>query len=61
MLGGLLGLDWQGNDYEGAYWRGNDKVDRFVQWRKIILVGSEEGEVYPREGVIPTAGRGGRF
>ena len=39
---------------EGAYWQGNDEVDRFVQMRRIILVGSEKWEESPRGRVIPT-------
>lgn len=38
---------------EGAHWKGNDEVDRYVQQRRIIFVGSEKWEQTPKGRVVP--------
>ncbi|MEQ2186452.1 hypothetical protein GOODEAATRI_028612, partial [Goodea atripinnis] len=32
---------------EGAHWRGNDEVDRYVQQRKVVFVGIEKWDRTP--------------
>ncbi|KAM3582740.1 uncharacterized protein V6R79_007992 [Siganus canaliculatus] len=38
---------------EGAHWRGNDEVDRYVQQRRIVFVGIEKWEKTPKGKVVP--------
>lgn len=38
---------------EGAHWRGNDEVDRYVQQRRIVFVGIEKWDETPRGRVVP--------
>nr|XP_049598168.1 uncharacterized protein LOC125982043 [Syngnathus scovelli] len=38
---------------EGAHWRGNNEVDRYVQERRIIVVGAEKWDKTPRGKVVP--------
>ncbi|KAE8277286.1 hypothetical protein D5F01_LYC24832 [Larimichthys crocea] len=38
---------------EGAHWKGNDEVDRYVQQRRIVFVGREKWEQTPKGRVVP--------
>ncbi|MEQ2296913.1 hypothetical protein AMECASPLE_029318 [Ameca splendens] len=38
---------------EGAHWRGNDEVDRYVQQRKVVFVGTEKWDRTPQGRVVP--------
>ncbi|KAI3351527.1 hypothetical protein L3Q82_020370 [Scortum barcoo] len=38
---------------EGAHWRGNDEVDRYVQQRRIVFVGIEKWDKTPKGKVVP--------
>lgn len=38
---------------EGAHWQGNEKVDCFVQLRKIVFVGIERWDETPKGRVVP--------
>lgn len=38
---------------EGAHWRGNEEVDRFVQMRKIVFVGIEKWDNTPQGKIVP--------
>ncbi|KAI3352544.1 hypothetical protein L3Q82_005491 [Scortum barcoo] len=44
---------------EGAHWRGNDEVDRYVQQRRIVFVGIEKWDKTPKGKVVPKGVRGG--
>ncbi|KAE8278064.1 hypothetical protein D5F01_LYC23879 [Larimichthys crocea] len=38
---------------EGAHWKGNDEVHRYVQQRRIVFVGKEKWEQTPKGRVVP--------